>query len=117
MGRNETVLLEHNLGMRRLDVSRNKGKRVKNDQTEEKVGPSSYISIVVEGQDEHVTIRRNGCAKFSKKNSTDENRPFYSLRVWQAGRPGSMSVIGMLRQLTSGSRNPQDLALAGRFFR
>ena len=78
MGRNETVLLEHSLSMRRLDVSGNKGKCVKNDQTDEKVGPSSYVSIVVEGQDEHVTIRRNGCAKCSKKGSTDVIRRLHN---------------------------------------
>ena len=95
MGRNETVLPEHSLSMRRLDVGGNKDKCVKNDQTEEKVGPLSYVSIVVEGQDEHDTICRKGCAKCSKKGSTDD---YTQNRV--------VSVTALLRQQTSPLMGP-----------
>ena len=74
MGRDETVLLEDDLSMGRMDVGSSKDKCVKNNQPEEDVGPSSYVSIVVDGQDEHDTIYSIEWAKCSKKGSTVVSR-------------------------------------------
>ena len=78
MGRDKTVLPEDGVSMGRMDVDGNKDKCVKNNQTEEAVGPPSYVSIVVDGQDEHDTIRSDRWAKFSKKGSSDVNRRLHS---------------------------------------
>jgi len=82
MGRNKTILLEESLSMGRMDVSGNENECVKSNQTEENVCPSSYISIVVDGQDEHDTIRSNGRTLCRKKGSTVENRPSHKCALF-----------------------------------
>ena len=74
MRRDKTILPEESLSMGRMDIGGSKDECVKNNQTEEYVCPASYVSIGVDGQDEHETTRSNPRAKFTKNGSSVEIR-------------------------------------------